>query len=45
MSIIKENKYKTNGLNCLHIEMKLIQNSFTNFKSCCVPASFQYVYS
>jgi len=28
MSIIKENKYKTNGLNCPHIEMKLIQNSF-----------------
>jgi len=28
-SKIKENKYKTNVLNCPDIEMKLTQNSFT----------------
>jgi len=27
--MIKDNKIKTNVLNCPHIEMKLIQNSFT----------------
>ena len=47
-----ENKYKTeeknnkiNGLNCPHIEMKLIQYSVTTVWNCFVSVSFQCVYS
>jgi len=33
---IKENKYKTDVLNCPDVEMKLTQNSFTTVWSCFV---------
>jgi len=48
--MIKVNKYKTNEkiyncLICAHIEMKLIQKSFTIVWSCIISVSFQCVYS